>query len=178
MWNKMFGKRDTESEKKGKVSGWRGKKGKLSTQGAKKKWLRGVIDGMFGGVRGRRKKSNKQKNGGKNLLILGVGAVVIALATTMVALVIYHNSGDIYLDRSRPGFLPDEAEIEEEEEDEDDDFNFEMNGDVTAEGLGGYLRHLEAEIEAVESYQEPFGEKALGDERLGIDDVGVGEHET
>ena len=50
--------------------------------------------------------------GGKNLVLLGVLAVLIATVTTCISLAIYHNSGDIYLDRSRPGFLPDEEEIE------------------------------------------------------------------
>ena len=58
--------------------------------------------------------------GGRNLLLLGLGSVVIALITTSISLAIYHNSGDIYIDRSRPGFLPDEKEVEEEEELEDD----------------------------------------------------------
>ena len=37
--------------------------------------------------------------GGRNLLLLGLGSVVIALITTSISLAIYHNSGDIYIDR-------------------------------------------------------------------------------
>ena len=51
--------------------------------------------------------------GGKNLVLLGASAVLIATVTTCISLAIYHNSGDIYIDRSRPGFLPDKEEIEE-----------------------------------------------------------------
>ena len=51
--------------------------------------------------------------GGRNLIILGCIAATIALATTSVSLAIYHGSGDIYLDRSRPGYLPDKEEIEQ-----------------------------------------------------------------
>ena len=54
--------------------------------------------------------------GSRNLIILGVVSGIIALATTGVSLAVYHNSGDIYLDRSRPGYLPDKEEIEEEDE--------------------------------------------------------------
>ena len=50
--------------------------------------------------------------GGKNLVILGILAIFIAILTSSISLIIYHNSGDIYLDRSRPGFLPDEKEEE------------------------------------------------------------------
>ena len=46
------------------------------------------------------------KAAGARVVILGVVAIMIAVATTGVSLAVYHNSGDIYLDRSRPGFLP------------------------------------------------------------------------
>ena len=48
--------------------------------------------------------------GARNLIILGVAAVLIAITTTSVALAIYYFSGDYILDRSRPGFLPDAEE--------------------------------------------------------------------
>ena len=64
------------------------------------------------------KKSKKIMHGGRNLVILGVVSTVLAVMTTGVSLAIYHNTGDIYLDRSRPGYLPDEEEIENEEENE------------------------------------------------------------
>ena len=54
-------------------------------------------------------KQKKPILGGRNLLILGIISVLIAVTTTGVSLAIYHYSGDIYLDRSRPGFLPDET---------------------------------------------------------------------
>ena len=56
----------------------------------------------------------KSTNGARNLFIMSLVAILIALSTTGVSLAIYHNSGDIYLDRSRPGFLPDEDEIEDD----------------------------------------------------------------
>ena len=40
--------------------------------------------------------------GSRNLLILGLGSILIAGGTTSVSLAIYRNTGDIYLDRSRP----------------------------------------------------------------------------
>ena len=65
---------------------------------------------------GKRLKALKQmKKNRRNLIILGLLSVIIATVTTGVSLAVYHNSGDIYLDRSRPGFLPDEDEIEGEE---------------------------------------------------------------
>ena len=94
-----------------------------------------------------KKKLNK---GGWNLVILGVLAVVIAGATTGVSLAIYHNSGDIYLDRSRPGYLPDTEEVKTEEEDEEGDYDFQKTGAVTKEVLEEYLKKLKSILEYIE----------------------------
>ena len=114
-------------------------------------------------------KSNKKKatKGGRNLVILGVVSTVIALVTTGVSLLIYHNSGDIYLDRSRPGYLPDEEEIEEEGEKEEE-YIFEKSGKLTVGIIEEYLEKLGVEVEPVDSYDKPFDEDVLSDERLGI----------
>lgn len=109
----------------------------------------------------------KLNRGGRNLIILGVAAVLIAAITSGVSLVIYHNSGDIYLDRSRPGFLPDEEEIEEETEDEEE-YSFSKTGPIDLTVLEEYLNELQVEVEAVDAYEKPFEEKILSDESLGI----------
>lgn len=106
--------------------------------------------------------------GGRNLILLGVGATLIATLTTTTGLAIYHLSGDIYLDRSRPGYMPDEAEVEEENESKPEAYNFEKTGPLTDADLEEYLKHLTEEINAVDSYQKPFDASALTDERLGI----------
>ena len=100
-------------------------------------------------------------------MILGVAATVIAVVTTGASLVIYHNSGDIYLDRSRPGYLPDEEEIEEEGEKEEE-YVFEKTGKLTMNVIEEYLEKLQVEVRAVDEYEKPFDESALSDERLGI----------
>ena len=109
----------------------------------------------------------KLNRGGRNLIILGVAAVLIAAITSGVSLVIYHNSGDIYLDRSRPGFLPDEEEIEEETEDEEE-YSFSKTGPIDLTVLEEYLNELQVEVEAVDAYEKPFEEKILSDESFGI----------
>ena len=76
--------------------------------------------------------------GGQNLVIMGIASILIALATTGVSLAIYHNSGDIYLDRSRPGYLPDESEIEVEGEKEEEEYSFEKSGKLTVEVIEEY----------------------------------------
>lgn len=104
--------------------------------------------------------------GGKNLLILGAVSIVVATTTTGVSLALYHNSGDIYLDRSRPGFLPDEKEAQEEEVVEE--YEIDKSGTITQEVLEEYLEHLETEVRALNSYKDPFAPSALSDEILGI----------
>lgn len=104
--------------------------------------------------------------GGRNLIILGVASVLIALLTTGVSLAIYHNSGDIYLDRSRPGYLPDEEEAATEEV--DGEYVFEKSGKLTEPVIDGYLEKLEMEIEGIDGYKNPFGAETLSDENLGI----------
>lgn len=105
--------------------------------------------------------------GGKNLVILGVLSVIVAFLTTGVSLALYHNSGDIYLDRSRPGYLPDEEEISQDD-DIRDEYVFDKSGTINGAVLDEYMEHFEKEIEAIEAYREPFAASALSDERLGI----------
>jgi len=111
----------------------------------------------------------KMMSGGRNLLLLGILSVLIACATTGVSLAIYHNSGDIYLDRSRPGYLPDEEEIEQEDEVKQDEvYDFSKTGTVTVEGLTEYLDRLAEEMKAIDAYADPFGAEVLSDEHFGI----------
>ena len=61
--------------------------------------------------------SEKTNNGGRNLVIMAIIATLLSVTMTVISLVVYHQSGDIYLDRSRPGYLPDTEEVETVEED-------------------------------------------------------------
>ncbi|MBQ2695126.1 hypothetical protein IJG04_00595 [Candidatus Saccharibacteria bacterium] len=109
------------------------------------------------------------KSGTRNLVLLGVASVTIAVVVTGVSLFVYHKSGDIYLDRSRPGYLPDEEEIEQDEGAVIEEYNFDKTGAITKEVLDEYLEHLDAETKALDAYTDPFGAEALSDARLGID---------
>lgn len=122
------------------------------------------------------KKNEKKKmtHGGRNLVILGIASTLIALITTGVSLLVYHNSGDIYLDRSRPGYLPDEEEIEEEGEKEEE-YTFEKTGKLTAATIEEYLEKMQVEVQAIDAYEKPFDENVLSDDRLGIPNVENGQ---
>jgi hypothetical protein len=104
--------------------------------------------------------------GGRNLIILGISATIIAVLTTAISLIVYDASGDIYLDRSRPGFLPEKEEIEEEQQ--RDDYAFSEDGNLTTEVLDEFLEEYEKVIDLVEKIENPFSEKPLSDDYLGI----------
>lgn len=105
--------------------------------------------------------------GGRNLVLLGTLAVAITFLTTFIALKLYHDSGDIYLDRSRPGFLPEKEEVEIGEENKQ--FSFSDSGKLTQEVLDEYLENLKQEINRVNDFSsDPFGTVPLSDETLGL----------
>lgn len=117
---------------------------------------------------GKRLKALKQmKKNRRNLIILGLLSVIIATITTGVSLAVYHNSGDIYLDRSRPGFLPDEDEIEGEEVKEPE-YEMSKTGKINIGVLVEYLEKLHSEIKSIDEMDKPFSGDALSNERLGI----------
>lgn len=115
-------------------------------------------------------KKTKTQSGARNLILLGLASILIAVMTTSVALAIYHNSGDIYLDRSRPGYLPDEQEIEKDEDKKDDveEYDFSRDGVVDEAGLGEFLKHLNEEVKAIDEFEKPFSSEVLTDDYLGI----------
>lgn len=106
-------------------------------------------------------------SGGRNLVILGVGSVILAVVSTTVSLAIYRISGDIYLDRSRPGFLPDEDEVKEEPQ-ESTNFSFSDSGSINRESLEEYLDELQKIINRLDNFADPFSPSPLSDQSLGI----------
>ena len=114
----------------------------------------------------KRRFSLNMTNGGKNLVILGVVSILVAIVTTGVSLLIYHNSGDIYLDRSRPGYLPDESEVVED--DVDDDYDFSKVDKLDIKAVEDYLDNLDVELKAIDEVEDPFDAEVLSDKGLGI----------
>ena len=114
------------------------------------------------------KEKKKLHRGGRNLVLLGLGSIIIALVSTSISLVVYHSSGDMYIDRSRPGFLPDEEEVKEEEDEKEQDYTFPKSGTLSADSLREYLEKLDIEVKAIDGYEKPFNSGVLSDEKLGI----------
>lgn len=100
-----------------------------------------------------------------NLFLLGIGSLMVTMVTTVVSLAIYHWSGDIYLDRSRPGFLPDEQEIQQEPA---KDYKFSDTEQLTKNSLDEYLGHYQERLDALNELEDPYSAEALSDESLGI----------
>ena len=107
----------------------------------------------------------KKIHGGRNLMIMGFGAFVIAFISTATSLFIYHETGDIYLDRSRPGYI-----FEDEKHNAADDKKeaFPNDGAVTAETLDDYLRELDDAKGKIDALSDDFSLEPLSDESLDI----------
>ena len=104
-------------------------------------------------------------HGGRNLILLGLAAIVIAVATTAVSLFIYRATGDIYLDRSRPGFI---AEGEQHNEEDDSHEVFSNEGPMNQEAFDKYLKELDLLTERVDGSSDSFAGEPLSDDSLGI----------
>ena len=103
--------------------------------------------------------------GGKNLIILGAAAVVIAILTTSLSLIIYHNSGDIYLDRSRPGFLPEKDEVEDGPKEE---YNFSEDGTINSEVINEFADKFQEIIDYINNLEDAYSSKPISNDSLGI----------
>lgn len=116
----------------------------------------------------RTKKSHEEEfihRGGRNLLLLCLIATILATTTTAISLIIYHSTGDIYLDRSRPGYI---AEDETHDEADDSKESFESDGAVTAETLKEYENQLKTVEGRLENASSAFSGDPISDETLGI----------
>ena len=106
------------------------------------------------------------QNGGRNLCILGIGALIVAIITTSISLKIYHDTGDVYLDRSRPGFISDEEKHRTAENIKE---TFSEDGEIDAKVLDEYLQKLEQMRKKSDDYIKDFTTNPLSDDQLGIE---------
>ena len=109
-------------------------------------------------------KEKKPIHGGRNLVLLGIGAITIALITTSISLYFY-GKGDIYIDRSRPGYISDD-EVHQTDEDYQEKYSDE--GNVDGKALDEYIEELDNVIERIEASQNDFGPDPLSDDALMI----------
>lgn len=111
-----------------------------------------------------------QTRGGRNLALLGIGAILIATLTTSAGLFVYWKSGDIYLDRSRPGYLPDPEEVEEEQN-ISPTYSFSDSGAIDKSDLKTYLEELKKVNDRLKALSDPYSANPLSDESLGISPI-------
>lgn len=104
--------------------------------------------------------------GSRNLIILGAGSLAITFITTSASLFVYKQSGDIYLDRSRPGYLPDKEEASEEAE--TTDFEFPESGSIDQSELKRYLEEYKKVNDRLKDIPDPYSPAPLSDASLGI----------
>jgi hypothetical protein len=105
------------------------------------------------------------KSGGRNLLILTGICVIFAIATTSLSLFIYRKTGDVYLDRSRPGYI---SEGEEKPENQSVKPTFDDDGPINEEQLDLYLKELESAKKNIDDSKDGFSSTPLSNNSLGI----------
>ena len=105
------------------------------------------------------------KSGGRNLLILSGVCVIVAIITTSVSLFIYRKTGDVYLDRSRPGYI---SEDEEKNDNKNAKPEFNDDGPVNEEQLDLYLKELDNAKKNIDESKDGFSSNALSNNSLGI----------
>lgn len=110
-------------------------------------------------------KEEKPIRGGRNLMILGFATVVIAIISTAVSLQIYRATGDIYLDRSRPGYI---SEGEKHSDEDDQKENFSNEGEVNQKAIDEYLKELDKVMGRISEASDDFSPEALTDDSLSI----------
>jgi len=107
----------------------------------------------------------REIHGGRNLIILGISAIVISLTTTAISLAIYRGTGDIYLDRSRPGYISEDEKRSNSEEKQE---TFSSEGEVSTETIDEYLEEFDSVKGRIDSLSDSFGSDQLSDDALGI----------
>lgn len=105
------------------------------------------------------------KSGGRNLLILSGTCVIVAIITTSISLFIYRKTGDVYLDRSRPGYI---SEDEEKNDNKNAKPEFNDDGPVNEEQLDLYLKELDNAKKNIDESKDGFSSNALSNNSLGI----------
>ncbi len=108
---------------------------------------------------------DKPIRGRRNLIILGAGSILIAAITTIASLQIYRATGDIYLDRSRPGYI---FEDEKHNEEDDQKESFSNEGEINVEVIDEYLNELDTVIKRIDDSADDFSPEPLSDDSLNI----------
>lgn len=110
--------------------------------------------------------------GYRNLLFLGAGTLAIAITTSGIALTIYHHTGDIYLDRSRPGFLPEKSERPDHPS---SDYKMTDSTPLTPENLQTFLTEYQQELKKLENLNPTFSPDPLSSSSLALPDSSAAE---
>lgn len=112
-------------------------------------------------------KSLSTRTNKSRLFLLGLISTLIAIFTTCLSLVLYHKSGDIYLDRSRPGFLPEKPEDFPPVVDHNN-YTFPDSGALDSTVFNEYIENFSLYLNDLTKLADPFSSDPLSDQSLGI----------
>ena len=121
-------------------------------------------------MNGKIKKKTQKEGTNINLGILAVATALIALITTSISLYIYKATGDIYIDRSRPGYISKEEEgkVSDDGSKKTSVYEFSSEGEINQKVLKKYLEKFESIQTKTQDPDSDFNETPLSDESLGI----------
>ena len=121
-------------------------------------------------MNGKIKKKTQKEGTNINLGILAVAAALIALITTSISLYIYKATGDIYIDRSRPGYISKEEEgkVSDDGSKKTSVYEFSSEGEINKKKKKKYLEKFESIQTKTQDPDSDFNETPLSDESLGI----------
>jgi hypothetical protein len=106
----------------------------------------------------------KKIHGGRNLILLTLAAITFAILAVSASLYLYKSTGDIYLDRSRPGFLPEKSD----RPDEIQEYTFLEEQNPTKDTLTEFLENFNKVREDLKLTDDAFGDSPLTNESLGL----------
>ncbi|MBQ6394460.1 hypothetical protein IJH97_01775 [Candidatus Saccharibacteria bacterium] len=109
----------------------------------------------------------KLSRGSRNLILLGLISILIALTTTGISVAIYHYSGDMYLDSSRPGHLPEKKDDQSEDE-STAKYTLPDTGPVDDKTIDDFLYYYNEQLDRVNAIETPYSSAPLSNESLGI----------
>jgi hypothetical protein len=101
----------------------------------------------------------------KNLLVLAACLLLIPFITVTISLIVYNLSGDKYLDRSRPGYMPEQSDTTT---DPGSVPSFSDSGPIDRAALDQYLQELDRLTRDIRPDDPFFSEAPLTDDSLGL----------
>ncbi len=112
--------------------------------------------------------SSNKKPSSKNLVLLGLFSVFIAIVFASISIYLYHESGDIYLDCSLPGADCPNAHNNKNTTSRENSYTLPNFDKLDDKILDDYLKNLKKTTRKLTDANNSFNTEQLSDESLGF----------